>query len=896
MHIKLNLRSSRNIWIMSMVIFAIVAASMLFSTYYMNSSIRAEEDAQTRRAAYRQLGEDLADASDYLTAEVRYYAITGEIEHLYNYWEEIFETKQREQAIATFESSDSPAEERALLERAKKYSDLLVETETCSMKLVLLSQGKSAEDYAYDGKLRAYVEYVMAYENVSEDGWESSEAMRNKAIEILYDENYENYKTKIMTPIDDFNSMMNARLDREVEERKRGTRAATVMQVVLAVAALFAIGSLLNLMNRLYIRPLKSYTRDISNAKEYSDKISRQTVGDISILQAKIIPFGAAELIRFAEAFNQMIDMFFQELRERINAQENMRKARNEAELANQAKSTFLAQMSHELRTPLNAVNGYTYLLEQTNPTAKQAQYLEGIRHSSNGLLELISQILDFSKIEAGHIELECALFSLRGLLQEVEAVFTQEAVHKGIKFEVDIEEELPDFIEGDSLRLRQVLVNLLGNAFKFTAQGSVSLCVCLLEKREGNCLLRFAVSDTGIGIEEEAMAKIFQPFVQSDASVTRKYGGTGLGLAICNDIIMFSGDRSHRLEVESEVGAGSVFSFTMDYPYQEQEIRSETETDERIPYFYEKKVLIADDSEINIKVQGEILSLCGIVTSEAHSGMQVIDILKKQNDIDLIFMDIRMPQMDGYETARGIRELEAYRDVPIIALTADAVPEVQRRAKDAGMNGCLMKPVEQKALFHVLSEYLEETEGAIFEQAACVSQLNGNTSAVAEIIDCFLLLHKNDRDKLKGCLQESQFDRAEELVHQLKGITGNLRCTALYQCCCSLQKELQKKRADSYELFDRLWDRTVEELYLKQKEYTDRKTVSEQKELDGAAYERLMTMCDDCDTEVIPVLEEYAAELQDTFAAEDYSRLQEAMLRYDFGRIKEYLKRAQSG
>lgn len=818
---KLSLSSNRKIWMMSVVIFSVVAAALLFSTYYMNISIVAEENAHTRRAEYKQLGENLADASDYLTAEVRYYAITGDIEHLYNYWEEIFETKQREKAILTFESSDSPAEERALLEQAKKYSDLLVETETCSMKLVLLSEGKNVGDYVYDDRLKEYVEYVMAYETGVETELKTPEEMRQKAIEILYDENYEDYKTKIMTPIEDFNGFMNARLDKEVEERKQGTRIATIVQVILAILSLFAIGFLLILKN----------------------------------------------------------------------AQESMQKARMEAELANQAKSTFMAHMSHELRTPLNAVNGYTYLLGQTALTPTQMQYLDGIHHSSNGLLELINQILDFSKIEAGHLQLENNLFSIRGLLQDVEAVFTQQAVQKNLKFEVEISEDAPDCIAGDSLRLRQVLLNLLGNAFKFTEKGSVSLSVSLLQKAEGSCLLHFVVADTGIGIEESVREKIFRPFVQSDVSVTRKYGGTGLGLPICNEIIMLSGDKSHRLELESEVGKGSVFSFSMDFPYQEQDMQPEIKAEVKIPHFGGRKVLITDDSEINIRVQSEILSLCGMITVSAESGMQAIDLLKEQKDIELIFMDIRMPQMDGYETTRRIRQLEGYENIPIVALTADAVPEVQQQITEAGMNDCLLKPVEQEALFQLLSRYLNESEESIFEPEDCLKQLNGNSTAMEEMIDCFLLLHKKDKELLENDLRESRFAQAEELVHQLKGITGNLKCTALYHCCCDLQKELQQNRTDSYELFKTLWDETIEILSSKQQEYMSLKKVPEQKKLDKKAYEKMLVMCEECDTEVLPMLEAYMEELQSRMPEEEYSQLKESMLRYHFGQIKKSLE-----
>lgn len=844
---------------MSMVIFIGVASSMLFSTYYMNISIRAEEDAQTRRAAYKQLGENLADASDYLTAEVRYFAITGDIVHLYNYWEEIFVTRQREQAIETFEESNPPAGEREQLEQAKKYSDLLVETETYSMKLVLLSEGKTAADYGYDEKLEEYVSYVMSYENMSETGQEDAEVLRNKAIEILYDKNYEDYKTKIMSPIAEFNTLMNERLDKEVEERKQDTKIGTAVQVILALAALLAIGFLIILMNRLY----------------------------------------------------------------------RVEKERNEAELANEAKSVFLAQMSHELRTPLNAVNGYAYLLEQTKPTEKQMEYVRGIKHSAEGLLELINQILDFSKIEAGYLELECADFSLRRLLRDVEAVFTEQAVQKDLLFRIETDEKIPDCLEGDSVRLKQVLINLLGNAFKFTAKGGVTLKVSLLEKEKGACLLRFAVSDTGIGIEEEAKEKIFQPFVQSDASVTRKYGGTGLGLPICSKIIMLSGDKSHRLEMNSRIGEGSEFFFTMDYPYKESELQTVQEK-KKIPDFHGKKVLLTDDSTINIKVQREILSLCGMITLSAESGKAAIALLKKQSDIDLIFMDIRMPEMDGYETVRRIRQLPAYRKVPIIALTADAVSQMQEKVREAGMDGCLLKPVNQEELFALLVKYLpqseeKEAEKRKAEQTAADERDRKREAlqVLGEITDCFLLLHSEDGEKLRSFLDQRDFKAAEELVHQLKGITGNMECMPLYQCCCVLQKELQEERSDSYAAFAVIWEETLGMLRERQKKYNRRKNKRREKAAGGgavtgrteekaagesAATERteekaadiskstevcskILSLCEAGDTEAIVLLDEYMEEIEDRLSEEEAAALESAKLLYDFRKIAECLE-----
>lgn len=811
---------------------------MLFSTYYMNRAVQAEEDAQNRRMEYRQLGEDLADTSDYLTAEVRYYAITGEIEHLYNYWEEIFETRERERVIAAFEKEDSPENEKVLLEQAKQFSDLLVETETYSMKLVLVSEQKTAQDYSYDSRLMEYVSYVLAYEQSDQMEEMTAEEMKKKAIELLYDENYEEYKRKIMAPIEEFTQLMNDRMDREVEKRKEETRIATIIQIILAAVELIAIGFLLYLMKQMG---------------------------------------------RFVAA-------------------------KNEAELANEAKSTFLAQMSHEVRTPLNAVNGYTYLLEQTSLNQKQRKYIQGIRGSSEGLLELINQILDFSRIESGRIELESTVFQIRALLQEVKAVFMEQAERKGLFYKVEIEENVPDCIEGDSLRLRQVLINLIGNAFKFTEEGGVTVSVRLLEKKPEACLLEFSVADTGIGVEAEAQEKIFQPFTQSDASVTRKYGGTGLGLSISREIIAMSGDGTHQLELESELGKGSVFRFEMDFscPAEEKEEGREEESGKEengreaaktknvkscFNHLSKIKVLVTDDSEINIRVQSEILSQCHLTVLSAESGIQALELLKQQKDIDLIFMDIRMPHMDGYETAGKIRELEGYQETPIIALTADAVPQVQEKIKEAGMNDMLLKPVSQEKLFDLLQTYLPEEVKLpkIFDRNTCLRQLNGNQFALQHIVERFLELHREDDKRLEAYLEKEDYRKAEELIHQLKGISGNLECRELYECCRAFQQELREGKADRLEEFMILWNQTIEALkeYRQQQVQRESRTVPlDRKDL----YERILELSSNHDTEAVHILEEHIEEMGEDMTEENYRKLKQAMLHYDFKTIREMI------
>ena len=696
---KFRLRSTGGIWFLAILTFAGVAGLMLFSTFYMNRAILAEEDAQAKRMEYRQLGEDLADASDYLTKEVRYYAITGEIEHLTNYWKEIFETRERERVISAFENENPPENEKLLLEQAKRFSDLLVETETCSMKLVLMAEEKTAQDYSYDSKTMEYVSYVLSNETegfVSEGM--TSEEMHEKAISILYDDNYESYKNKIMTPIEEFIGTMNDRMEQEVEKRKEETWIATIIQLILAAVELIAIAFLLYLM------------------KQMGEAVA----------------------------------------------------AKKEAELENEAKSTFLAQMTHELRTPLNAVNGYTFLLEQTRLDEKQKKYLRGIHNSADGLLKLINQILDFSKIEAGHLVIENTEFLLKELLSEVESIFREQAERKRLFLQFEIDDAVPDSIMGDPLRLRQVLINLIGNAFKFTEEGGVTVTVRLRERKEETCLIQFSVVDTGIGIEAEAQEKVFRPFTQEDASVTRKYGGTGLGLSISREIIAMSGDGSHQLEMDSEPGKGSVFWFDMDFSFPKAKSSSvasgmerESRARQQIPQYNGKKVLLTDDSEINIRIQSEILSLCHLTVLTAENGMEALEILKKREDIDLIFMDIRMPHMDGYETARRIRGIEGYQDTPVIALTADAVPQVQGRIKEAGMNGMLLKPISQQQLFLLLGQYLSEDNAKntaedssspnMFDQDTCLKQLDGNQMALRQIIDRFLELHQGDEERLEG-------------------------------------------------------------------------------------------------------------------------------------------------
>ena len=905
---NINIRSSKCIWTFSMTIFIIVVLALLFSTYYMNLCISQEEEAQTRRAEYKQLGQDLGDASDYLTDEVRYYAITMDITHLYNYWYEIHENRQRERAIETFESNRVPEEERELLATAKKYSDLLVETETYAMKLVLLSLDQSPEDFKENEKLSSYVAEVMSYELPESVSGMTAQEMQDAAVSLLYDDNYEDYKTKIMSPIEEFQQCMNARLDNEVEEKKQGTRMATVLQIILATLSLASIGFLLYIMNRLYITPLKEYTEDMK-------KTGYDFGGEgTSLLETKIIPRGAAELTGFAEAFNRLIELFIQELKNRKNAEEKMRQARNEAELANQAKSIFLAQMSHELRTPLNGIQGYTYLLEHTVLTKKQSGYAKNIYHSANGLLEIINQILDFSKIESGQMELENTDFSIADVAEEVHSVLYSQAEKKGLTLEVQLDEAIPHVLRGDALRLRQVLVNLIGNALKFTEQGSVTLTIKLVSMSEKACVLRFDVIDTGIGVSEEAREKIFQPFTQSDASITRRYGGTGLGLSICNQIISLASGGRKQLQLISEIGKGSDFYFEMTFEQGTDTLCTMQKAEDNLPFFNHKKVLLTDDNEVNIQVQSEILKLCGLTVITADSGKKALEQLAIHDDISLIFMDIRMPQMDGYETTREIRKLAAYKDTPIIALTADAVKDVQQKAWDAGMTDCLLKPVKQHILYRMLRQYLDmsQTIGAdcidtvsvkedildtasdnLFDMDRCLRQLGGKKSALKTILHTFLNLHKEDCETIRFLIEQKNYQAARDAVHTIKGISGNLCCIPLASSSAALQHQLERGYHEEFTAFTTLFKQTfstLEEAYQSLPEEVNQTRQPE----DGLEkiVKNLYTLCEDHDTEAITLLETYSEALSEQYGVEAIEKLLHAAGRFDFEQMCHILKK----
>ena len=405
-------------------------------------------------------------------------------------------------------------------------------------------------------------------------------------------------------------------------------------------------------------------------------------------------------------------------LNEMHKVESDLRLARDAAEESARAKSEFLANMSHEIRTPMNGILGMLHLLNNTELMPMQYSYLKKTLFSAKNLLRIINDILDFSKIEAGKLEIENVPFTLQEITDELQNVFAAKIEEKGLKFLVNTSRIPKNRVSGDPLRLKQVLFNLVSNALKFTEQGEIEINIECSHQDAEHARYLFSVRDSGIGLTEEQINRLFSAFSQADASTTRKYGGTGLGLAISKNLVnMMHGD----IWVESEPGLGSVFFFTALFDVCEPDEQARLDAAEaalargaaaaKAPVTHRQGViLLVEDNEINQLIADELLKAVGHEVDIAGNGQEALDMVKKRN-YDLVLMDIQMPVMDGLTATRAIRADSRFDSLPIVAMSAHAMAGDKEKSLSAGMNEHITKPISPDVLYSTLDAWLDKNK-----------------------------------------------------------------------------------------------------------------------------------------------------------------------------------------
>ncbi|MBI2306264.1 MAG: response regulator [Rhodocyclales bacterium] len=580
---------------------------------------------------------------------------------------------------------------------------------------------------------------------------------------------------------------------------------------VLAIDALLILLMFLSL--RMVFGPL-GQLRDALHAEARRTGGRQDRAGELPVSPYR-------ELGEVTQGFNLVVRRITEE---GAAHQAELRKAKEIAEEGTRAKSAFLANMSHEIRTPMNAIIGMSHLALQTPLDATQRNYIEKVNGAAENLLAIINDILDFSKIEAGKLAIEQIAFDPRALVVNLADFFAAAAANKQLAFRIDPAPELPPALWGDPLRLRQVMLNLVGNALKFTQRGEVvagfaPVADASAAGQDGWVRLRFTVRDTGVGIPPEAQARLFQSFVQADDSTTRLYGGSGLGLAISRRLIELM---DGRIGVDSTPGVGSTFWFELPCriaPAEALPVPAEHPADRIAGSLSGCRVLLVEDNPLNQEVAQHFLRKAGIEATLAANGAAALEALE-QDRFDIVLMDCQMPVMDGYEAARRIRADARFDRLPIIAMTANALIGDRERSLAAGMNDHITKPLAADVLYPTLLHWLmggtghrspppsvvsgtkampqEGTEVPRLDPAAAIRNMGGDRELYAQIGPTFLQDLVEQQADLDAALAAGDFPRARRVAHSVKGMSASVGAKRLCQKAQALETACNATNVDA--------------------------------------------------------------------------------------------------